>query len=208
MNDWPELLERALRVAAAAHAGQTRKASGLPYITHPVAVAMLLQQHGFTDERTLAAALLHDVVEDTPVSAADLAAEFEAPVVELVGHLTERKLDESGCRRPWEDRKREHLSHIGSSPLAARAITLADKLHNLRTMIFDMDRGEDLSERFNASFERLVWYYASAIEAAAGNDGELADLAAAARRALQDVRRRVQSPDTGPAGPDTRSSDG
>jgi guanosine-3',5'-bis(diphosphate) 3'-pyrophosphohydrolase len=191
MNDWPELLERALRVAAAAHEGQTRKASGLPYITHPVAVAMLLQQHGFTDEEILAAALLHDVVEDTAVNRADIAGQFSERVVELVEHLTERKRDESGRKRPWEDRKREHLAHIRTAPLAARAIILADKLHNLRTMAFDIDQGQDLSRRFSASFDRLVWYYGSMIDAAACDDGELRELAAAARNALVDVRRRV-----------------
>jgi guanosine-3',5'-bis(diphosphate) 3'-pyrophosphohydrolase len=194
MNDWPALLERALRLAAGAHHQQTRKASGLPYITHPVAVAMLLQQHGFTDDETLAAALLHDVVEDTPVTLEDLAGEFPSAVVQLVGHLTERKQDESGRQRPWEDRKREHLAHIADAPLAARAIALADKLHNLRTMSYDLEEGQDLSMRFNASFGQLAWYYESMIEAAAGRDRELQGLAAAARTALQEVRRRVEIP--------------
>lgn len=193
MNDWPDLLERALRIAAAAHEGQTRKASGLPYITHPVAVAMLLQQHGFADKETLAAALLHDVVEDTAISRADLAGQFPEGVVELVTHLTERKYDETGCKRPWEDRKREHLAHIGTAPLTARAITLADKLHNLRTMAYDIDQGQELSTRFNASFDRLVWYYEAMIDAAAGQEARLQPLAAAARNALLDLRRRVDS---------------
>jgi guanosine-3',5'-bis(diphosphate) 3'-pyrophosphohydrolase len=192
MKDWTDLLERALRIAATAHQDQQRKASGLPYITHPVAVAMLLQAYGFSDEQILAAALLHDVVEDTQVSLDDLAGEFPAAIVDLVGHLTERKLDPMGGKRPWEDRKREHLVHIAVAPLAARAIVLADKLHNLRTMSYDLDEGQEVSTRFNAAFERLVWYYESMIEAAAGRDGELQDLAVAARTALQEIRQRVK----------------
>src|SRR5690606_25607351 len=134
----------------------------------------------------------HDVVEDTPLSREDLAGQFPEAVVELVEHLSERKRDESGRKRPWEDRKREHLAHIASAPLAARAITLADKLHNLKTMAYDIDQGEHSAGRFNSSVDRLDWYYEAVIEAAAGNDTELADRAAVARRALQDVRRRVE----------------
>lgn len=188
---WSHLLERALRVATEAHQGQTRKASGLPYITHPVAVAMLLQQHGFGDEETLAAALLHDVVEDTELTADELARQFPQGVVDLVSHLSERKLDESGKKRPWEDRKREHLVHIASAPMAARAITLADKLHNLSTMAYDIDAGEQISERFNASVDRLIWYYESMVDAAAGNDTELKSLAGSARVALRAVQART-----------------
>ena len=188
---WSPLLERALRTAAEAHRGQTRKASGLPYITHPVAVAMILLQHGFDDEQTLAAALLHDVVEDTPLTADDLAARFPPPVVEFVAYLTERKEDQRGRKRPWEDRKRDHLAHIKTAPLAARAITLADKLHNLSSMAFDVEAGEDLSDRFNASLDRLFWYYEAMIAAAAGEIDSLALLEASALRALQDVRNRL-----------------
>jgi len=188
---WSRLLERALRVAAEAHQGQTRKASGLPYITHPVAVAMILQQHGFDDEETLAAALLHDVVEDTPVTLEQLSEEFPDPVLQYVAHLTERKLDTSGRKRPWEDRKRDHLAHIASAPLAARAIALADKLHNLSTMAYDIDAGQELSGRFNASFDRLDWYYTSMIEAA-GDEPQLMSLRAAARAALQQVQQRME----------------
>lgn len=191
MNDWPLLLERALRVAAIAHHQQTRKASQLPYITHPVAVTMLLQQHGFNDEQTLAAALLHDVAEDTAVTLDELAGRFPGTVVDLVRHLTECKRDETGAARPWEDRKREHLDHIGDAPLAARAIVIADKLHNLRSMICDLEEGGNLATRFNAPLERIFWYYETMIDAAAGTDPRLSDLSAAARGALAEVRRRI-----------------
>src|SRR5690606_5983248 len=67
-------LRRAWAVGAAAHAGQTRK-SGEPYITHPVAVARVLAEQGL-DVETLVAAILHDTIEDTPLSRADIAAQF------------------------------------------------------------------------------------------------------------------------------------
>ena len=83
------LLRRAWEVGAAAHAGQTRK-SGEPYITHPVAVAGVLAELGM-DAETLIAAILHDTIEDTPLTGADIAAEFGESVAELVEGVT--KLD-------------------------------------------------------------------------------------------------------------------
>src|SRR5690606_29427690 len=87
-----------------------------------------------------------------------------------------------------EDRKREHLDHMGDAPLAARAIVIADKLHNLRSMVCDLDEGGSLATRFNAPLERIFWYYEAIIDTAAGTDPRLNDLAAAARGALADVR--------------------
>src|SRR5690606_7605591 len=83
------LLREAWRVGAAAHAGQTRK-SGEPYITHPVAVATVLAELGL-DVETLVAAILHDTIEDTPLTREELAAQFGEDVAELVDGVT--KLD-------------------------------------------------------------------------------------------------------------------
>ncbi|WP_251277041.1 HD domain-containing protein, partial [Enterobacter hormaechei] len=80
------LLRRAWEVGAAAHAGQTRK-SGEPYITHPVAVAQVLAELGL-DVEALIAAILHDTIEDTPLTREALAAEFGEPVAELVDGVT------------------------------------------------------------------------------------------------------------------------
>src|SRR5574337_273593 len=82
--DYSPLLEKALRFAALAHQGQFRKATDIPYLTHPAAVALILLQGGFTDDVILASALLHDVVEDADVPLARLEAEFPAPIAEYV----------------------------------------------------------------------------------------------------------------------------
>ncbi len=95
------LVERALRIAARAHHGQNRKQTDCPYIAHPAAVALILQRAGFDDDAILAAAVLHDVVEDTDYSAEQLAADFPQPVPEYVAALTERKFDAAGEKRPW-----------------------------------------------------------------------------------------------------------
>ena len=83
------LLRQAWAVGAAAHEGQTRK-SGEPYITHPVAVAQVLAEQGL-DVETLVAAILHDTIEDTPLTRADIARQFGETVAELVDGVT--KLD-------------------------------------------------------------------------------------------------------------------
>lgn len=167
------VVERALRVAAAAHHRQHRKGTVIPYITHPAAVALILLQGGFGDEHVLAAALLHDVVEDTEYSLAQLQTEFPSPIPEFVAALSERKLDETGARRPWRERKEEHLAHLAGAPIEVRAIALADKLHNLTTIVFDLESGADVWSRFNAPRDQLLWYHRSMIEQAGSGDPRL-----------------------------------
>jgi guanosine-3',5'-bis(diphosphate) 3'-pyrophosphohydrolase len=175
------LLERALRIAANAHRDQVRKGGNVPYFAHSAAVALILARLGFPDESLLAAALLHDVVEDTDVTLDQLAAQFPAEVIEAVAALSETKNDSEGRLRPWEDRKAEHLHHIAAAPWNARAIALADKLHNMETMRCDLATGTVSLSAFRAPPDRLLWYYRSMIDAAAQDDARLRLLAEACR---------------------------
>lgn len=193
------LVERALRRAARAHRGHLRKASDLPYVTHPAGVALALAQAGFHDEHVLAAALLHDVVEDTPCTFDELAAEFPPRVIELVRVLTERKFERDGRRRSWLDRKREHIAHLAKAPREARAIALADKLHNLGSMIYDLASGEELWSRFGAAPAQIVWYHRSMIDAAAQDDPELQGLRDACRQLLDQLAAAIPAQSDGPA---------
>ncbi|MCE7033478.1 bifunctional (p)ppGpp synthetase/guanosine-3',5'-bis(diphosphate) 3'-pyrophosphohydrolase [Lysobacter sp. GX 14042] len=126
------LLRRAWAVGSAAHAGQTRK-SGEPYITHPVAVAQVLaEQH--LDVETLLAAILHDTIEDTPLTREAIAAEFGETVAELVDGVT--KLDKLQFRDRQEataESFRKMLLAM-SRDLRVILIKLADRLHNMRTL--------------------------------------------------------------------------
>lgn len=180
-------MERALRVASLAHREQTRKGSATPYITHPAAVAFILQEAGFSDPEWLAAALLHDVPEDTAWSLERLRGEFPPAVVAAVEALTETKCDDNGAPRPWRIRKEEHLAHIAAAPLSARAIALADKLHNLATIVYDLRAGEDVWPCFNAGRAELRWYYESMVAAAAQNNPELQGLARQCRILLSEL---------------------
>jgi (p)ppGpp synthase/HD superfamily hydrolase len=175
------VVERALRIASTAHHHQRRKGGDVPYFAHSAAVALILARFGFADEGLLAAALLHDVVEDTDVSLDQLAEQFPVEVIEAVAALSETKNDSGGRLRPWEDRKAEHLEHIARAPWYARAIALADKLHNMETLRCDLAAGAVSLSAFRAPPDRLLWYYRSMIEAAAQEDVRLRPLADACR---------------------------
>ncbi|MFC7519916.1 RelA/SpoT family protein [Xanthomonas populi] len=126
------ILRRAWEVGATAHAGQTRK-SGEPYITHPVAVACVLAELGL-DMESLIAAILHDTIEDTPLTREELACEFGEAVAELVDGVT--KLDKLKFRDRQEaaaESFRKMLLAM-SRDLRVIMIKLADRLHNMRTL--------------------------------------------------------------------------
>ena len=150
-----ELIAKALEMAEKAHAGQTRNGSGgMAYIHHPVAVAELLAAHGF-DESTVAAALLHDVVEDSEASVDDVAAGFGRRVADLVAALTE---DES--IEPFERRKEAHRRHVAEVGGDAPAIYAADKLSNIRVLRRALaSEGESAGEEFEAPLDakERVW---------------------------------------------------
>ena len=124
-----ELIARALATATAAHAGQIRNGSGgLPYIEHPRMVAATLAARDY-DEQTLAAALLHDVVEDSDTTIEDLRGEFGDAIADLVATLSDDPSIES-----YRDRKDEHRGRVAAIDGDALAIYAADKLTNMTTL--------------------------------------------------------------------------
>jgi (p)ppGpp synthase/HD superfamily hydrolase len=179
-----ENLERALRWAATSHQGQARRASGVPYFEHVVAVAMALDRLGF-DEPVVIAGLLHDVVEDTEATFDDVRARFGPAVAELVAHCSEVKNDAEGRKRPWIDRKRDHLAALAGAPVEARAVVLADKLHNLLSITCDLDDGLDVWAHFHAERDAVLWYYRTAVDTFGAGDPRLERLAAECRRVLE-----------------------
>ena len=121
-----DLLERAYRFALAAHEGE--RSRGETRIDHPIAVARLLVRRG-ADDQTVAAALLHDVLEDTTVTRAELEEEFGLGVAELVAELTE---DES--IDAYADRKAQLRRQVAAAGEQAATIVLADKLARLHAL--------------------------------------------------------------------------
>jgi GTP pyrophosphokinase len=146
-----DLVRHAYQVADHWHAGQTRK-SGAPYITHPLAVAILLAEIGM-DTTTLAAALLHDTVEDTGLPIGQVKAEFGAEVAVLVDGVT--KLDGAKWGDHAEGETFRKMILAASIDLRVLVIKLADRVHNLRTLAHHAKR-EKRERIARASMELLV----------------------------------------------------
>ncbi|MCS7187862.1 MAG: HD domain-containing protein, partial [Armatimonadota bacterium] len=127
-----ELIEHAYRFADWAHSGQTRL-SGEPYITHPWNVALIVTDMGL-DDQSIAAALLHDVVEDTEVELPTIKQEFGEEVAQLVEGVTKlRRLQFHTLRQEQVENLRKVLVAMAQD-VRVILIKLADRLHNLRTL--------------------------------------------------------------------------
>jgi (p)ppGpp synthase/HD superfamily hydrolase len=143
------LVKGALEQARSAHAGQTRNGSGgMPYVEHPIAVAALLDENGFGDE-ILAAALLHDVVEDSETTLDELRRLFGEPVAGMVGALSDDESMDS-----YRERKAEHRERVAAADGDALAIYGADKLTNVRTLRRAYEaEGDAVREEFKVPVE-------------------------------------------------------
>ena len=125
MKDTP-LVNKAKMLAGKAHEGQFRKYSGLPYIVHPIEVATIVQTVEHSEEM-IAAALLHDVVEDTDYSFEDIAKEVSPEVADLVKGLTDVSNPEDGNRKV---RKAIDKDHLAEQNAEVQTIKLADVISN------------------------------------------------------------------------------
>lgn len=204
MTEHPTLfsvrLERALRRASEWHDGQTRKGSAIPYVQHVFGVALILDRLGFSEDVVIAG-LLHDAVEDSGVDPRQVDDEFGPNVARMVVDCSEIKSDPNGAKRPWIERKTEHLERLSASGIPSRAVALADKLHNLSSMLLDLEQGRDVWSCFNAGRDQVVWYYQQAIRRYAGDDPALARLAEECTRVLKMIASR------GSGNPSAKSAD-
>lgn len=176
-------LERALRWGAVAHDGQFRKGEKTPYYEHVVGVALILDRLGF-EEAVVIAGLLHDVVEDTETTLDQVRERFGDKVAETVAACSEIKTDASGRKRPWIDRKRDHLEALSGASLEVRAVILADKLHNLLSIACDLEEGRPVWSIFNAPRADVLWYYRATVDLVGSGDPRLLRLAERCRELL------------------------
>ena len=123
-------LDKAIKFATKAHGKQKRKYTGEPYITHPIAVMEIVRTVPHTEEM-LVAAVLHDTVEDTPVTLADIKAEFGTKVAELVNGLTDVSKPQDGNRKT---RKAMDRAHTAKQSAEVQTIKLADLIHNTESI--------------------------------------------------------------------------
>ncbi|SDM62243.1 HD domain-containing protein [Bacillus sp. OK048] len=154
-----DIIEKALQTASKSHEGQYRKNTDIPYITHPVAVGMMLLEAGYSEE-IVAAGILHDTVEDTPLTLEDIKKDFGANIAKMVEGSSEP--DKS---LPWKDRKEHTIEFLKTASEEIRAVVCADKLHNIRSIIRDYEKiGEEVWTRFNAGKEQQKWYYTNVVD--------------------------------------------
>ena len=154
-------IDDALRFAIDAHAGMTRKGDGSPYILHPLEAATIAASMTH-DEDVICAAVLHDVVEDTPTTLDDLREAFGDRVAQLVASETEDKRNGASPSESWLERKQESLERLrATEDTDIHIIWLADKLSNMRSFArIHSRKGNAMWERFNQKDPALhAWYY-------------------------------------------------
>ena len=181
---------RAYAFAEAAHRGQRRK-DDRAFISHPVRVARLLAARGY-DEEVVAAALLHDVVEDTSVTLDEVRQHFGARVAELVACVTEDP------DLPTSERKVAYREGVRSSPPAARAICAADKVCNVSDLHeAASDRAEQILARFAGGLDAQVKRFSAELSMLdeSGTDRGLRDAMRVELGVLRtQARRRAATP--------------
>lgn len=157
-----ERLYKAYAYAAAAHAGQYRKGTKIPYMAH-IIMTMNYAVELTADTEVLQAAILHDTVEDTWVTFGDLREPFGDRVVGLVAGMTENKRHGQPPAETWELRKREAVEQLDSKSLDVKRIVLADKTANLESIVKERKfMGERIWEKFNQTDRRKhEWYFRS-----------------------------------------------
>ena len=161
-----DLFDRAARFALQAHAGTERRGKGFPYIIHPMEAAVICASIT-DDEEVLAAAVLHDVVEDAGVTANEVEALFGRRAAEIVAGDSEDKREGLSPAETWKVRKVENIEHIKSaSDPGVRIVCLGDKLSNIRSIQRDYGvLGDDLWQRFNQKDPaEHAWYYSTIAE--------------------------------------------
>ena len=135
-------IQEAIIFATLAHEGQKRKGTNIPYIVHPMEVMQILTECHCNDD-VIIAGILHDTLEDTKTSPADIENKFGLAVLKLV-------------------RKQATIDQLKTASAETRIICFADKLSNLRSMKRDLDAiGAQLWDRFNAGTSSIKWYYST-----------------------------------------------
>lgn len=159
------LLDRAITFAVKAHQGMERKGKGFPYIVHPMEAVCIVATMT-NDQELLAAAALHDVIEDTDTTADDLKKEFGERVAMLVEAESDDKTGGSKAET-WHQRKQDTLDRLRNADLDIKIVALGDKLSNMRAIAHDYAvLGDELWNRFTVKDPaEHAWHYHALAEA-------------------------------------------
>ncbi len=150
----------ALEMAFHFHRTQTRKQSQIPYFAHLMSVTALVLENGGSENQAIAA-LLHDAVEDQggKPTLKKIKDKFGAEVADIVDGCTDAY---TNPKPPWKERKLAYLEKLKSKPDTILLVSLADKVHNARTILRDLHlEGDNVWNKFNGGKSGTLWYYQS-----------------------------------------------
>jgi (p)ppGpp synthase/HD superfamily hydrolase len=156
--------EEALLFANRLHARQKRKSTNTPYIAHLLSVTALVLEAGGSEDEAIAA-LLHDAVEDQGgvKTLQEIEKRFGAKVAKIVESCSDAY---TFPKPPWKLRKETYIAHIPDASPEARRVSLADKLHNARSILRDLRlSGEETWAKFNGGKKGTLWYYRTLLDA-------------------------------------------
>ena len=153
-------LDRAIIFAVKAHAGTERRGKGFPYIVHPME-AMEIVATMTPDQELLAAAALHDTVEDTDVTIEQIREEFGEHIASLVEAESDIKVTGVSKEESWRIRKQAAIDRLAAAPLDAKMVALGDKLSNMRAIARDYsEQGDALWNLFRMKDRKdHEWHY-------------------------------------------------
>ena len=154
------LLDRAIIFAVRAHAGTERRGKGFPYIVHPLEAVEIVATMT-PDQELLAAAALHDTVEDTDVTIEQIRAEFGDRIASLVASDSDEKVSGVSAEQSWVIRKQAAINRLSHASRDAKTVALGDKLSNMRAIARDYAmQGDDLWNLFRVKDRRdHEWHY-------------------------------------------------
>jgi len=161
-----DLLDRAILFAVNAHAGTERRGKGFPYIVHPLEAVEIVATIT-SDQELLAAAALHDTIEDTPVTEEDIRKEFGDRIASLVADESDVFPEGLSEEESWHLRKQQAIDRLAAASHDAKIVALGDKLSNMRAIARDYAvKGDELWKIFHVKDPKdHAWHYRGLLEA-------------------------------------------
>lgn len=169
------ILDRAIVFAVNAHQGTERRGKGFPYIVHPMEAVEIVATMT-TDQELLAAAVLHDTIEDTDVTLDDIRREFGERVAKLVEEESDVFIDGVSEADSWHERKQAAIDRLAQASRDAKMVALGDKLSNARIIYRDfVQKGNELWNIFHVTdVKEHEWHYRGLAESLKELEGTFA----------------------------------
>lgn len=160
------LLDKAICFAVRAHHNTERRGKGFPYIVHPMEAVAIVATIT-SDQELLAAAALHDVVEDTEITLTQIREEFGERIARLVEAESDKAVEGRSESASWRERKQSAIDRLAEAPYDAKIVAMGDKLSNMRAIARDYTSiGESFWDRFRIKDKSVHgWRYHALVQA-------------------------------------------